>query len=122
MATQTVLLVDDEPAIRALARGTLERAGFFVIEAKDGDEAVEIARLNPGGIDVVVSDVVMPNRAGPDAVDALRELSPEIAVLFISSHAPAGTTTRGAVCLRKPFRGRQLVDGVRAALAARPQR
>ena len=119
MDTATVLLVDDEPTIRALARGALERAGFLVLEAADGDEAIEIARLNPGGIDIVVSDVVMPNRGGPAAVDALRELCPNIGVLFISSHSPPGMTSRNALCIRKPFRARQLVAGVHAALAAR---
>ncbi len=122
----TVLVVDDEPGLRRLVRRTLEQAGFQVLCAADGREAVELFRHQPDGIDLVLLDLTMPGMDGQTTFDALRALSGEVRVLLSSGYdATVGgdTLARGlAGFLKKPYRAQELLETVRKALDAAPRR
>jgi PAS domain S-box-containing protein len=83
----TVLLAEDETAVRWLARRILERAGHTVLEAADGEEALQVAAGHPGRIHLLVSDVVMPGRRGPELYEALAAVRPGIKAVFISGYS-----------------------------------
>jgi PAS domain S-box-containing protein len=119
--TETVLLVEDEEAVRSLARRGLESYGYRVLAAPGGAAALELARKHPGNIDVVVSDVVMPGMSGPQLVDALRRYRPRVSVVYISGYAEdalgqQSPAARGATFLAKPFTAEDLAGAVRSAL------
>ena len=115
-----VLLVDDEPALRALGRRILERQGMAVIEASNGDDALRIARSRRR-IDVLVTDVSMPGMSGSELADRLVREQSGVGVVFISGiaveqlHRMALGRSRTAV-LEKPFAPSSLVDLVRQFL------
>ena len=81
-----VLLVEDEDMVRAVAERALTRQGYTVVTAADGDEGVEAVRTNPD-FDLVVSDVVMPSMDGPAMAREIRQLVPNMPVLFMSGYA-----------------------------------
>jgi CheY-like chemotaxis protein len=66
IAKKTILLAEDEPVLRDVLRSIFERAGFSILAAKDGQEALHIASEYSGGIDLLVSDIQMPGMTGPD--------------------------------------------------------
>lgn len=107
-SSQTVLLVEDERGVRDLALRVLERAGYRVLVASDGVEALALWEDNPAQIDVVVTDVVMPRLGGSELVTRLRAERGDVPVLFMSGYArnavigdaPADRRTR---FLQKPF-------------------
>jgi nitrogen-specific signal transduction histidine kinase len=110
----TVLLVEDERVVRDLARRTLARAGYRVLEASDGEEALEVSRRHPGPIDLVVSDVVMPRMGGRALVACLLAERPGLRVLFMSGYPNDAGDLRevtGATgdFLQKPFAPSQLL-------------
>lgn len=117
----TILLVEDEAPVRVLARRVLEQAGYAVLEAADGVEGVRVAESFEGEIDLLLTDVMMPNLGGRGLVDRLRSTRPRMAVLFISGYPDGqvergGLTSGGAVYLEKPFSPRMLRETVRQAL------
>jgi two-component system, cell cycle sensor histidine kinase and response regulator CckA len=81
-----VLLVEDEPRVRAQARRLLQRSGYEVVEASDGAEAKRIFAERRRDIDVVVTDVVMPMVGGVELVAVLRALQPDLPVVFVSGY------------------------------------
>jgi len=85
----TVLLVDDDARVRQWIHEELERLGYNLLEAADGADALVIAELHRGPIDIVVTDVVMPRVDGPGLVKALLALRPDLKVLFISGYPEA---------------------------------
>jgi signal transduction histidine kinase/CheY-like chemotaxis protein len=120
--SETVLLVEDDPGVRSLMRTGLERYGYSVLAAADGDEAVRVARQHGRPIDLVVTDVLMPGSTGPQTVARLRERDPSLAALFISGYTadalPHEATIGEAAFLQKPFtpallaaRMRSILDG-----------
>lgn len=117
----TVLVVEDERGIRELMKVTLEQAGYRVLVANDGNEALEIAR-GEQAIDLLVTDVVMPRMGGFELRDRLLELRPSLPVLFVSGYAPgqtrAGNLRPGDVLLEKPFRPQALRTRVAELLRA----
>jgi CheY-like chemotaxis protein len=120
-AGKKILLVEDEAAVRALAKKILSEKGFHVIEASDGAIALRIAAAHEGEIDLVVTDVAMPNLGGRGMVEELRELSPGLRVLFMSGYPkeeifPKKGGASRTPYLQKPFTGETLVSEVRAAL------
>jgi len=122
---ETVLLVEDEAAVRALAKRVLSRAGYRVVEAPTPSDALELAREHAEKIRLVVSDVVMPEMSGPVLVERIRQLCPNARVLFISGYSDdevlgRGLATAGMELLQKPFSAQQLVERVRATLDAVP--
>jgi CheY-like chemotaxis protein len=124
-AAPTVLLVEDEPGVRAVVRRMLTRGGYTVLEASNGREALEIADGAGGRLDVVVTDVVMPELGGRAFAERLARLHPQVRVLFMSGYTDdeilrRGLAVPGAAFLEKPFSAERLLAAVRAALAADP--
>jgi len=120
----TVLLVEDDPEVRGLFSRFLERAGYTVIEAADGRDALEIFEARHDDIDLVVTDVVMPNVSGPALTTAIRARRPDVKVLFVSGYADeleAGIAhAPHTVLLHKPVTRQTLVDQVSALLRGGP--
>ncbi len=85
--TGRVLLVEDEDSVRSFAVRALELRGYSVTAASSGQEAIEIVNENPEAIDLIVSDVVMPEMTGPEMMREVRKLRPEIGFIFISGYA-----------------------------------
>jgi two-component system cell cycle sensor histidine kinase/response regulator CckA len=124
---ETVLLVEDDGAIRNLAGRVLEGCGYAVIAAQDGQEALRAAAGHGGRFDLLVTDVVMPKMGGGQLAEALRGLHPGLKVLFLSGYADDavvrhGVLQRGAAFLQKPFtlaalarKVRETIDAVGAA-------
>jgi two-component system, cell cycle sensor histidine kinase and response regulator CckA len=118
---ETVLLVEDEPAVRALASRVLRRAGYTVLVAGNGAEGLEIAGRLGHQIDLVVSDVVMPVMSGPDMANRLRQAFPALRTLFISGYSAESAVRQGGLrgedlFLEKPFTPDALARKVREAL------
>ncbi len=124
-ASETVLVAEDEDGIRALLKRILSEAGYQVIEARDGPDALLTARRYDGPIHLLVTDVVMPGMSGGELAQALLRSRPRLEVLYVSGYADADVLNRG-VCrtdstfLGKPFSGNELVGKVRALLDKRP--
>jgi len=116
----TVLLVEDDPEGRGLFSRFLERAGYTVIEASDGRDALETFDARSADIDLVITDVVMPNVSGPALTSAIRARRPDVKVLFVSGYADeleAGIAhAPHTVLLHKPVTRQILVDQVGALL------
>jgi PAS domain S-box-containing protein len=110
---ETVLLVDDDEAVRGLARAALERAGFAVTEAAAGDEAWRLARALPTPPGVLVADVVLPGLNGRKLAARLRAERPGLPVVFVSGYPqPPGELPPGVAFVAKPFRPRELLAAV----------
>jgi PAS domain S-box-containing protein len=120
-ARRTVLLVEDEDTVREFVRMVLEQAGYEVVCAADGEQALNVYRAGPDQIDLVLTDVVMPNRTGPDLAAELRQLWPDVRVLFMSGYTGGTASTPvemppGALLLDKPFSLDHLLRAVASAL------
>jgi CheY-like chemotaxis protein len=118
---ESILLVEDEAAVRNLAKKILVQKGYRVLEASDGAIALRIAAGHVGEIDLVLTDVAMPNLGGRGMVEELKELSPAMRVLFMSGYPkeevfPDPETARHTPYLQKPFTSETLYSEVRAAL------
>ena len=123
---ETVLLVEDEPAVRRLGAASLRAAGFRVLEAADGGEAMLICEQHDGTIDLLLTDVVMPRMNGPQVVERLRSIRPAMKVLYVSGYADDalqshGISDAGAAFLPKPFGPDALVAKVREVLDTHPR-
>jgi CheY-like chemotaxis protein len=118
--SETVLLVDDEAMIRNLGRTILQRNGYEVMVAEDGQEAVELFQQHHARIDLVILDLTMPRLSGRDTLRELRQIVPDVAVLFASGYSAEQVTEaeRDAVLgfINKPYRPQELATTVRAAL------
>jgi CheY-like chemotaxis protein len=104
----TILLVEDEPALRALAVTSLKKLGYSVLEASSGVQAIVIAHGHLNPIDVVVTDVVMPHMSGPELVEKLQETRQDFAVIFMSGYTDGLALERARIgaelaFLPKPF-------------------
>jgi two-component system cell cycle sensor histidine kinase/response regulator CckA len=120
----TILLVEDEEGLRQLnARGLASR-GYTVLEAGNGIEAIEMLEKSDGEVDLVVSDVVMPEMDGPTLLRELRRRNPNLKIIFVSGyaedafqrHLPADGEQ--FTFLAKPFTLKQLVNAVKETLTA----
>lgn len=106
--TGTILLVEDEPQVRAVVRRTLEQGGYDVLEAEDGVEALKVATVHDGDLAALLTDVVLPGMSGPDLAERLRPVHPGLPVLFMSGYtedvaALQRLTGRDDPLLNKPF-------------------
>src|SRR5205823_4146717 len=106
--TETVLVVEDEAAVRALIGRTLRDCGYTVLEAARGPEALRLAEQHPGPIHLLVTDVVMPGLGGRQVAERLTALRPGVRVLFISGYTDEavlrhGVQGSGMALLQKPF-------------------
>ena len=122
---EIVLLVEDEDAIREVARRILARNGYQVLTAADGPAAMQIARDHPGRIDLLLTDVIMPRMMGREVVERVRDLRSEVAVLFMSGYAEpilgTGELPAEVLLVEKPFSEQALLNKVRRALSTTPQ-
>jgi PAS domain S-box-containing protein len=117
----TVLLVEDEDSVRAMAARILRQKGFTVLEASDGAEALDALNAYGGTLDLILTDVVMPGVSGVELADRAIELRPGMPVLFMSGYTEGEVPDRGGppagtVLLNKPFRAGELVAAVRKVL------
>jgi two-component system, cell cycle sensor histidine kinase and response regulator CckA len=120
---ETVLLVEDEPAVRLLTANVLRTLGYEVIEAADGEEAVRAAQTSTRPIDLMITDVIMPHLGGREAVERIRESRPELRVLFVSGYTDDAIVRHGVLqaempFLHKPFTPPMLAKKVREILDA----
>lgn len=99
---RVVLLAEDEVLVMTIARIALEAEGYFVLTARDGEEALEVSRDFAGSIHVLVADVRMPNMDGIELRERILAERPEIKVLLMSAYA-GKTQVEGVPFLRKPF-------------------
>jgi two-component system cell cycle sensor histidine kinase/response regulator CckA len=114
----TVLLVEDEVPLRALAAEALKRLGYQVLPAGNGLEALVVADQHPGEIHVVVTDIVMPRMGGPEMVEKLRRKRSSFSVIFMSGYTEAAVLENAnigkeAILLNKPFSTETLVRKMR---------
>ena len=121
---ETVLIVEDQQAVRRLVTRILQARGYRVLEAADGAEALSIASQHSGDIDLLLTDVVMPGIDGRTLSAQLRELRPELKVLLMSGHSQDVITERGALAtglmyIQKPFDAEELAAKVREVLGDR---
>jgi len=119
---ETVLLVEDEDAVRALAREVLRRHGYVVLEAKHGVEALRLAERHPDEVHLLITDVVMPHMDGSELAKRLSTARPKMKVLFMSGYTDHAALhrdlTAGAAFVQKPFTPEALARKVRAVLDA----
>jgi two-component system cell cycle sensor histidine kinase/response regulator CckA len=118
---ETILLVEDEPAVRGLVHETLRLHGYTVLEARHGIEALLTGTRHLGPIHLLLTDVVMPQMSGPEVAEKLTSVRPEIKVLYMSGYPDhpvfaQGGIKRDTAFLQKPFTPNVLVQKVREVL------
>ncbi|HET7083795.1 MAG TPA: ATP-binding protein [Rhizomicrobium sp.] len=118
----TILLVEDEEAVRSFAARALRMRGYNVLEASGGEEALEIVKSQGDKVDLVITDVVMPNMDGPTMVRHVKELRPDLRVIFMSGYAEeafrrSDQSSEDIHFLPKPFGLKQLAAKVKEVLA-----
>ncbi len=130
--TETVLVVEDDPGVRALITGVLARHGYSVLDAPDSTQGLLVAGQHSGSIDLLVTDVVMPGSSGAVLAQRLRLERPGVKVLFISGYTDDaivhhGVLEPGVAFLEKPFtpaalaaKVREVLEGRALSLAAQP--
>jgi two-component system cell cycle sensor histidine kinase/response regulator CckA len=121
--TETILLVEDDPALRGYAANVLEGLGYTVHAASDGREALRIARLHPNKIDLLITDIVMPRMSGRELSQALAPLAAGMRVLYVSGYTDNAIVQKGVLepglhFLSKPFNPSQLSRKTREVLSA----
>ncbi len=125
--TETVLLVEDAAAVRAVTKQVLERQGYTVLEAPDGEAALRLAQRHRGVVHLLLTDVVMPRLNGRELAERLVRLRPDVKVLYASGYTDDsvvrhGILESGTAYLQKPFSPESLARKVRDVLDAPPAR
>jgi PAS domain S-box-containing protein len=120
----TILLVEDEEPLRAIAQELLELSGYKVLPAANGAEGLSLSVLHRNGIDLLLADVVMPAMSGPELARNLQGRYPQLAVVYMSGYtdgaiAQHGVLEPGQRLITKPFSGEELTRVVAEALRAR---
>jgi len=120
---QVILVVEDEPAMREVTRRMLDRSGYRVLAAGSGAEAMDIVTGQPGHIDVLLTDVVMPKMLGKEVAERVRAAAPGTRVLFMSGYTQGLLSTQGVLgpgvnLIEKPFSKPALLAKLREVLAA----
>ena len=113
----TILVVEDDARVRAITSRILSEAGFNVLEAATGTAALAVFEADPAAIALVVSDVVMPELSGPEAVAQMRRRRPELRCLFVTGFAHEGFAPASDIVLSKPYLPAALLASVRGALS-----
>jgi len=122
--TETLLLVEDEQAVRRASAEFLRMQGYKILEAKDGLDALSVAKQYPGAIDLLVTDVVMPNMSGGELAKELARRIPKMKFLFVSGYAGKTVMDHHVLdldtnFLQKPYSLKQLGAKIRTALDMR---
>jgi two-component system cell cycle sensor histidine kinase/response regulator CckA len=120
---ETVLLAEDEPAVREATRALLSRLGYRALVARDGAEALALAAGHAGPIQLLLTDVVMPGLNGRELAARLQAARPGLAVVYMSGYSQdvvdqAGVLEEGLTLVQKPFQPATLAAALRRALAA----
>jgi len=118
--SEVILVVEDEDAVRKLARTVLENSGYVVLDARNGREGLALCKAHQGPIDLLVTDVVMPELGGRELAQGALKLRPGMRIVFLSGHTQdvilKEGVEKGTAFLRKPFSPVELTHKVREAL------
>ena len=119
--SETVLIVEDDDRVRNLARKILERYGYSVLEAENGEDALRASEEHDGSIDLMITDVVMPKMSGKETVEHLQPLYPQMKVIYMSGYTDNAIVHHGVLApglnfLEKPFAPEGLARKVREVL------
>lgn len=121
LGTETILLVEDEPALRQVSADYLSSKGYRVLQAENGPEAVKLSESYDGAIDVLITDMVMPGFGGPLLAEAILSRRPETRIIFVSGYTDRtvteGMLVNGAAFLQKPFSLNLLALKIRSMFA-----
>ena len=118
----TILVVEDEPILRDLVRRMLEKRGFIVLTAEDGPSAIEVARAQAQGVDLLLTDVIMPAMNGFEVASSVQAIHPSVRVLYLTGYAPESPYVAQRLAdsqgtsLRKPFSQAELLAHVQHLL------
>jgi CheY-like chemotaxis protein len=123
--SETILLVEDEEGVRRMASRMIQSLGYTLVTAEDGEEGVQVAEEYEGTIDLIVTDVVMPNLSGPEMIDRLRLSLGHIPHLYVSGFTMDKLKEHGAddseqMLIRKPYDRETLARRIRAVLDQQP--
>jgi DNA-binding NtrC family response regulator len=121
--SETLLIVEDEEQVRVLARTILRKYGYEVLEARSGGDALLVCEQHLGGIDLLLTDVVLPLMSGPQLAARVAPMHPSMKVLYMSGYTGSSETLQhlhssGASFLQKPLTPGGLVSRVREVLDA----
>ncbi len=121
----TILVVEDQDGLRALAEEVLTSAGYSILVAQDASNALRVAQEYSGQIQLLLTDLVLPGASGKEIAARLHALRPEMKVLFTSGHARDaitgnGTLDRNANFIEKPWSPQKLCEEIRAVLSTEP--
>lgn len=124
--SETILIVEDNKQVRELAQLILQGAGYKVVVASNGQEALNIFKENIGNIDLALLDVVMPRMGGQEVMNRMRELQPDLKVMFASGYSASGVHAdfimkEGLELIRKPYSSDGLRSSVRKVLDLAPK-
>ncbi|GAB7044776.1 MULTISPECIES: PAS domain S-box protein [Catenuloplanes] len=116
---ETILMVEDEDDLRVITGRILTRAGYHVLSASGGEQALHLAQTHPDRIDLLLTDVIMPKMTGNEVAARVRAIRPGIPVLYMSGYAEPvltgnGTLPDGVTIVEKPFTSQELLNRVRA--------
>jgi PAS domain S-box-containing protein len=123
--SETILLAEDEPGVRDVIERILARSGYEVLVAGSGQDAANLASEHPGPIDLVLTDVVMPDMGGRELMTIVAQRRPDTPVLFMSGYTDDEVIRRGVITketpfIQKPFLGQELIHAIREVLDGRP--
>ncbi len=119
--SETVLIVEDDGSLRNLTRKILERYGYSILKAENGEDALRISEEQDGSIDLMITDVVMPKMSGREVAERLQSLRPEIKVIYMSGYTDNAIVHHGVLAsglnfIEKPFTPEDLARKVREVL------
>ena len=116
MSQETILLVEDEPAVRQLFATALSRAGYAVLEARNGEEAVKVFDEHAATIDLLLTDMRMPYMGGAELAKQLRERKETLKMICISGYGSSVATAVSTDFLAKPFSRDEMLRKIREVL------
>jgi len=117
MENSTLLLAEDDPAVRGFMSSVLEQAGYHVLLAENGRKSLEICNSFAGPIHALITDVVMPEINGRELAERARVLRPDLKILFVSGYVDRGIkdeSNSSCAFLEKPFTAESLLSAVEA--------